>query len=959
MPLTIIRGKRLSDPDQSMVRDQLEALQTMYRVYGRKYVAQNLLWILRKNPEPDTVQVLPTEHWNRRLVPFKFNRIQRDLDKRMGLKNICNKPRQAGYTTFFINVRLYLPSFLEPGTTGMLVSQNHHYAAMHFSILKRAHRYVGCIDPWDEEVNVLHRQLLQNILHTSASTKKELIFDQIDSRVNIESAEVEEAGQGFCVHPDTWIITSNYRFIRYKDLIVGESILDEFGNPIKVKKKFKIKNNEHKYNGKAVEVTLRGTKTLPLICAPNHPLLTQRGLIEAKDIIAGKDYLAYPRRKLLEDIKFVNLNLNPNVQKGFSHAPIKPFCEEPKLKLDKDLGLTIGLFLADGHVAGNRSIKIRMQAARKIKHAKKRILQRMKTLCKPYFKVSKKNPPGGSIILNSSIFAKWIENNFGRTRNKHIPEWWFKAPKEFLFGLLEGWITGDAYWFKRGFEAYGKCEKLVLGMREISIALGAVPYIHFKNKRTKWTEIKGIRCRNRGRKFRLKWQNESFEILAKEFGLPHNVKHPNVRRKSQIIKKNFVYIKVDKIRNTRCKEFLDITVDSKSHLYCLPQGVTHNTLQHLVCTEVARWPGNPEETMANIKEALAAGGTHDIESTPNGMGGYYYEEWKRGEIDPDPEFVHHFHPWYWHDEYRIEDKVLKEEELNEEERRKQHLFNLDLEQMTWRRKKMVSLRHNFKEKYPEDAVTCFLSSGRLFFDQEVLAARISELQVYKPLDIERNGEVTIFQKPRKGRQYIFGMDIAEGKGIIQAGTEVGDWTCGKMIDKETGEECLAYRARLAPEDAGADAVEIAQHYNDALIAVERNNHGGTVILSIRELGYGNIYKHREWWKREKTDRKWSEFEGWPTTGKTRKILLNKAAWFVRHHPELIWDMTFVNECFTFIYNEKGIPAAMEGHFDDMVMATSIAHIVRLIILGYLDPLTWRSHVYGTVEDEEEALETAS
>src|SRR5579864_5035446 len=116
MGLTLIKGRKLSDPDPSIVKMQLDALQNMYKVWGRRYLAKNLLFILRKNPEPDTVQYLPSEYWNRRLVPFQFNRIQRDLDNRMKLKNICNKPRQAGYTTFFINIRLYLPSFLEPGT---------------------------------------------------------------------------------------------------------------------------------------------------------------------------------------------------------------------------------------------------------------------------------------------------------------------------------------------------------------------------------------------------------------------------------------------------------------------------------------------------------------------------------------------------------------------------------------------------------------------------------------------------------------------------------------------------------------------------------------------------------------------------------------------------------------------------------------------------------------------------
>src|SRR5262249_3026515 len=181
------------------------------------------------------------------------------------------------------------------------------------------------------------------------------------------------------------------------------------------------------------------------------------------------------------------------------------------------------------------------------------------------------------------------------------------------------------------------------------------------------------------------------------------------------------------------------------------------TLNHVVCTEVARWPHNPEETMANMKEAIAAGGTLDIESTPNGMGGYYFEEYKRAERGgKDAEFKAFFHPWFWHDEYRIKEGMLREDDdeggepdeyLNEEEKRKRELFQLDLEQMTWRRKKMVSLRHNFKEKYPEDSTTCFLTSGRLFFDQEIMAARIAELSVYKPLDVLRNSEVTIFRKP--------------------------------------------------------------------------------------------------------------------------------------------------------------------------------------------------------------------
>lgn len=589
MPLTLIRGRKLDAPDQIMVKDQLQALQAMLKVYGRAYLAQNLLWILQKKPEPDVIRTtvkLPSEHWNRRLVPFRFNRIQRDIDRRLGQKNICNKPRQAGYTTWFINNRLYIPAFLEPGTGGLLISQNKSYATMHFGILKRAHRYVGCIDPWDESVNVLHRQLLQNLLHTSASNRKEIIFDQIDSRVLIESAEVEEAAQGM-------------------------------------------------------------------------------------------------------------------------------------------------------------------------------------------------------------------------------------------------------------------------------------------------------------------------------------------------------------------------------------------TLHHLVCTEVARWPGNPEETLSNVKGALVDDGTHDIESTPNGLGGYYYEEWRRAELGgPNAEFVPHFHPWYWHDEYRVVPAEVTEDELTDEERRKKELFQLDLEQITWRRKTQVAFRHNFKEKFPEDSITCFLTTGRLFFDQEILAARLAELQVYKPLDIERNGDVVIYQLPIPGRQYIYGMDPAEGKHV---NNEESDWSWGTMIDQETGDEVLSYHCRLAPEDFAADGVEICQHYNNAVFACERNNHGGTVILAANELGYGNIYKHREWHRRpgaprraqhtnkQQNQQRVVEYEGWPTTGKTRKLVLNKLGWTIRNYPEKIMSLELVKQCLTFVYNEKGVPAAMEGCHDDAVMSAAISHAVRNVLLGYLDPLTWQSKPYGAFNDEEEDL----
>ena len=52
------------------------------------------------------------------------------------------------------------------------------------------------------------------------------------------------------------------------------------------------------------------------------------------------------------------------------------------------------------------------------------------------------------------------------------------------------------------------------------------------------------------------------------------------------------------------------------------------TVQNLHCSELARWPGDPAETLAGLRAALAPDGEEILESTPDGIGGCFYEEWQ-------------------------------------------------------------------------------------------------------------------------------------------------------------------------------------------------------------------------------------------------------------------------------------------------------------------------------------------
>jgi hypothetical protein len=67
------------------------------------------------------------------------------------------------------------------------------------------------------------------------------------------------------------------------------------------------------------------------------------------------------------------------------------------------------------------------------------------------------------------------------------------------------------------------------------------------------------------------------------------------------------------------------------------------TVQNLHCSELARWPGDPAETLAGLRASMAPGAELILESTPDGVGGCFHEEWqKAGEKG----MVRHFFPWW-------------------------------------------------------------------------------------------------------------------------------------------------------------------------------------------------------------------------------------------------------------------------------------------------------------------------
>jgi len=110
--------------------------------------------------------------------------------------------------------------------------------------------------------------------------------------------------------------------------------------------------------------------------------------------------------------------------------------------------------------------------------------------------------------------------------------------------------------------------------------------------------------------------------------------------------------------------------------------------------------------------------------------------------------------------------------------------------------------------------------------------------------------------------------------------------------------------------------ELAREYRQALVAVERNNHGAAVIAFLQSVcGYRNLYRQ-------------SGQEGWLTTAISRPQMLANLASTLVETPDIFMSRRLLMECRSFVRQQNGRVEAQAGEHDDCVMAMAIALAVR-------------------------------
>ena len=377
----------------------------------------------------------------------------------------------------------------------------------------------------------------------------------------------------------------------------------------------------------------------------------------------------------------------------------------------------------------------------------------------------------------------------------------------------------------------------------------------------------------------------------------------------------------------------------KGIIKCMTAGNTtvgrSDTFQNLHISEYAFWGGKKKDTLIGLLQSVP--NTKDtmivVESTANG-----YDDFKDmwdDAVEGKSDFIPVFCAWWELDEYRKEYNGF---ELNEEEIELKKLYNLDNEQLAWRRwciqtncRGDVNL---FKQEYPSCPEEAFMSSGNCVFDKEKIINRIQQIKDIEPLkqgsflydydglnitnirwQEEKSGIIKIYKDIEKNRPYVLGGDTA-GDG--------SDNFVGEVLDNISGEQ-VAELSHETDEDLYARQMYcLGMYYNQALIGVEVN-FSTYPQKELERLKYPRLYQRQV---EDSKTHKFMQKGGFKTTQITRPIIIAGLVEIMRDNTEVFNSIEYLRESLSFIKNESGRPEAEQGKHDDRVMAMAIAHYIR-------------------------------
>jgi hypothetical protein len=216
----------------------------------------------------------------------------------------------------------------------------------------------------------------------------------------------------------------------------------------------------------------------------------------------------------------------------------------------------------------------------------------------------------------------------------------------------------------------------------------------------------------------------------------------------------------------------------------------------------------------------------------------------------------------------------------------------------------------------------FNTSGETVIDPECMEWLFSNVREPKHrTGFDRN--FWIWEEFDPTCNYIVVVDVARGDGA--------DFSTFHVLKLETLEIIGEYQGKLTPDLYANMLNQVGREFGNAMIVVENNNIGYTVLDKLVEFGYPNIYysikSTHEYIEQHQAEFSPSAIAGFSTTQKTRPLIVAKLEEFIRNKLITVYSSRTINEMKTFIW-KNGKPQAMKGYNDDLIMALAIACWVR-------------------------------
>jgi hypothetical protein len=427
-------------------------------------------------------------------------------------------------------------------------------------------------------------------------------------------------------------------------------------------------------------------------------------------------------------------------------------------------------------------------------------------------------------------------------------------------------------------------------------------------------------------------ENTSSVIIAEEFEA--------TKRLFRIV--NFAHTNLDeKFRpKTKYDNVRELMFESANSRFFVGSAQKENfgrgdTINNLHCSEFAFWP-DPEGLLGSaLSEAVPeTTGNVFVETTPSRMP--YLKELVSECKEKRKPFHYKFFPWFIFPEYKEQVESEKEKqdleaELTAEEKLAMQTHKLSWEQMKFWLTKRRKLKKKVWQEYPMDDSSCFVASDEnSFFDTRSLQELYLIVRGISFLREMPNG-IRIYNEPILGKRYLIAADTSGG-GINST------FSAATVIRLDNAEEVAEVKERLTPPQLAKVLADLGIFYNTALIAVERNNHGHSVINTLEnQLFYPNLYRHidmdyAEWAKKiSKVGKVGGKIidqgdVGWITNAKTKPIMMDELRDEVIDEKQMmIKSLWFIDECFG--VKSKGEKIYSEGYMDT-VIARAIAWQVR-------------------------------